>query len=258
MISEEMLKELTIGTVIKSNVPKKKRTYISYKERNGIANQLLNFSDCGDTIDWVFAGMYFIGEKKFLKCIEKNPVLPLELRGAPGCFYGEKELSNIARYFFTKTNGFRYARGMNDHDVNLLLGVEVNIPNKYYVFKERNYSPETSVKHRRAIQGARVRHSAYSYSRIELPSSDAADIVFSDKPYWLASRTVSVEEDCAYFGLGEVTKDGLVNMGHSLFKSTGETLGGMNTSYVRSVVYIDPELVSLIKLNSGAYGLVAS
>ena len=257
MISEKMLKELTIGTVIKSSVPKKKRSYISYKERNGRADQLLTLAGLEDTIDWFFVGVNFVGEKKFLKCIEKDPVLPIEFRGAQACLYGEKELSNIARYWFNR-KGMNYSRSICVDDINMLLNVEREQQNRCYTFGIRDYSPESFIKHRHASKGKKVRHSAYSYSRIELPSSDAADIVFSDKPYWLASRTVSVEEDCAYFGLGEVTKDGLVNMGHSLFKSTGETLGGMNTSYVRSVVYIDPELVSLIKLNSGAYGLVAS
>lgn len=257
MISEEMLNGLEIGTVIKSDVPKKKRDYVSYKFRNGKENQRLSFKDAGDTIDWLFIGINFVGEKKFLKCIEKDPVLSLEFRGAPGCFFGEKELSNIARHWFN-TKNMRYARSMNVHDVNMLLDVERKPSNRWYTFKNGDYSPESVTKHRTAYEGLRVRHSAYSYSKNELPITPASDIVFIDKPYWLASKTICVESTCAYFGLGEVTKDGLVNMGHSLFKSTGEILGGSNTAYIRSVVYIDPKLFSLVKLNSGVLRLVAS
>ena len=256
MISDEMLKKLTIGTVIKSSVPKRRWTYMSTGNRNGKENQILSFKGFGDTIDWFFVGIKIIGKKRFLKCIEKNPVLSLELRGGAACFYGEKELNNIARYWFDRE--FCYPKSMTVEDVNLLLGVEVKPPNKRYIFAKGDYSPESFIKHRRAYQGTSVRHFAYSYDVDELPSSPATEIVFIDKPYWLASRTVSVEENCAYFGLGEVTEDGCVNMGHSLFKSTGEILGGRNTAYVRTVIYVDPKLFELVKLNNGAFGLVKS
>ena len=36
MITNEMLQKLTIGTVIRTNVPKRKWAYMSYKNRNGI------------------------------------------------------------------------------------------------------------------------------------------------------------------------------------------------------------------------------
>lgn len=257
MISEEMLNELAIGTVIKSEVPRKKRDYISYKHRNGKEDQLISLGDLDDAIDWVFIGINFVGEKKFLKCVEKDPIMSLEFRGAAACFYGEKELSNIARHWFNQ-KGIKYPRSIRVDDVNILLDVERKPSNRWYTFKNGDYSPESFIKHRAAYEGLRVRHSAYSYNKTELPMSPASDIIFIDKPYWLASRTVCVEKSCAYFGLGEVTKDGLVNMGHSFFKSTGEILGGSNTAYVRSVVYIDPELFSLMKLNSGAFRLMAS
>lgn len=256
MISEEMLKKLTIGTVIKSSVPKRRWSYMSDRERNGSENQILSFKDFGDTIDWFFVGIKIIGQKRFLKCVEKTPVLSLEFSGGAACFYGEKELNNIARYWFGRE--FSYPKSMTIEDVNLLLGVEVKPSNKRYTFGKNGYSPESFVKHRRAYQGTRVRHLAYSYNVDELPISPATEIVFIDKPYWLASRTVSVEEGCAYFGLGEVTEDGCVNMGHSLFKSTGEVLGGRNIAYVRTVIYVDPKLFELVKLNSGAFRLIKS
>ena len=256
MISDEMLKKLTIGTVIKSSVPKRRWSYMSDGKRNGKENQILSFKGFGDTIDWFFIGIKIIGQKRFLKCVEKNPVLSLEFSGGAACFYGEKELNNIARYWFDRE--FCYPKSMTVEDVNLLLGVEVKSSNKRYTFVKDDYSPESFVKHRGAYRGTRVTHLAYSYNVDELPSSPATEIVFIDKPYWLASRTVSVEESYAYFGLGEVTKDGCVNMGHSFFKSTGEVLGGRNTAYVRNVIYVDPKLFELVKLNSGAFRLIKS
>lgn len=256
MISAEMIKKLEIGTVIRSSVPKRKWGYESSAKRNGKENQYLNIEDFGSTIDWFFVGVHIVGQKLFLKCIEKDPVLPLEFQGGTACFYGEKELNNIARYWFSKK--FAYPRNMKIEDVNQLLGVEVNPSNRWYRFDKEDYSPESFVKRRGAYEGSRVRHLAYSYNASELPISSVSEVVFRDKTYWLASPTVSVEEDCAYFGLGEVTEDGCVNMGHSLFKSTGKILGGLNTACVRFVVYIDPELFSIVSLNSGVYVLAES
>lgn len=256
MISNDVLSELTIGTVIKSDVPKRKWDYMSYKNRNGKADQTFSLRERKDAIDWLFIGVNFVGRKMFLKCVEKEPIFSIEFRGGVGSFYCEKELNSIVRYWFGRK--FCYPRSIRVEDINLLLGIEVEPSNKRYTFKKGDYSPGSFAKHRVEYEGTRVKHLSYSYNRIELPISPATEIVFLDKPYWLASKTVSVERDCAYFGLGEVTSDGCVNMGHSLFKSTGETLGGTNTAYVRSLVYIDPKSYSLIKLNSGAYRLVES
>lgn len=257
MISNEMLKDFKTGTVFKLSVPKKKRSYISYKNRNGKEDQVLSYNDVGDSTEWLFVGVNFVGRKKFLKCIEKEPVLPIEFRGGVGSLYGEKELNNISRHFFT-TKGIKYSRSIRIDDINLLLGIEVKPSNRWYTFKKGDCSPESSARYKCVYAGNRVRHLAYSYNESELPASLRADIVFRNKSYWLANKTISVEEDCAYFGLGEVTKDGCVNMGHSLFKSDGKVLGGLNIAYVRSVIYIDPELFSPIKLNSGAFRLIES
>lgn len=257
MISDEMLRELTIGTVIKADVSKKKRDYISYKDRNGKENQLLGFRNLEETVSWFFIGIELEGEKKFLKCVEKDPTLSIEFRGAPACFFGEKELSNIARHWFGN-KGIKYARSINVNDINALLGVGVRPSSRLYTFKNSDYSPESFIKHRHAPKGRRVRHSAYSYGRAEIYNASTTDIVFIDKPYWLANKTISVKEDCAYFGLGEVTKEGNVNMGHNLFKSNGEILGGSNTAYVRSVVYIEPESFSLTELEDGSFRLLVS
>lgn len=257
MISDEMIRELTIGTVIKSDVPKKKRDYISYKDRNGKVDQMLGFRNLDETVSWFFVGVELEGDKKFLKCVEKDPILSLEFRGASACFYGEKELSNIARHWFAN-KGIKYARSINVDDVNALLGIGIRPSSRLYTFKNGDYSPESFIKHRHAPKGRRVRHSAYSYSEAEIHSTSVTDIVFIDKPYWLANKSISVREDCAYFGLGEVTKDGVVKMEHNLFKSNGEILGGSNTAYVRSVVYIEPEFFSLTRLDDGAFRLLAS
>lgn len=256
MISNDMLKELEIGAVIQSRVPKKKYDYVSYANRNGSKDQIFSLKDLGSMIEWLFVGINFVGKKKFIKCIEKDPVFCIEFRGAIGANFCEKELSNIVRHWFART--FAYPRSIKAEDINQLLGVEVNQSNKRYTFNGTDYSPQSFVKSRTAYKGDRVKHLAYSYNSNELPTTSATDIVFLDKSYWLASKTVAVESDCAYFGLGEVTADGCVNMGHSLYKSTGEILGGTNAAHIRSVIYIEPERYSLIKLNSGAYGLVES
>lgn len=254
MISNDVLNELTVGTVIKSDVPKRKWDYMSYKNRNGKEDQSFSLRMYGDTIDWIFVGVNFVGRKKFLKCIERDPTFYMEFGGGVGSFYCEKELSNIARYWFGKK--FSYPRSIKVEDINLLLGVEVKPSNKRYTFKKNDYSPESFTKHRTEYEGTHVRHLAYSYDKDELPTSTAAEMVFLEKNYWLASKTVAVERECAYFGVGEVTSDGCVNMGHSLFKSTGEALGGINSAYVRFVVYIDPEKYSLVKLKNESYGLI--
>lgn len=258
MIYDEMIRKLTIGTVIKTEIPRKKRNYISYKNRNGQENQILGFGDFDDMLSWFFIGIAVEGEKKFLKCVEKDPFLLLEFKGAEACFYGEKELSNIARHWFSN-KGIKYARSMNAKDVNELLNVEVKPPNRLYTFKNGDYSPDSFIKHRHAPKGGRVKQSAYSYNSVEVANSSATDIVFIDKSYWLANKTISVEADCAYFGLGKVTKEGFVNVGHSLFKSDGESVSNSNTAYVRSMIYIDPEFFRISKLESeGEFELMSS
>ena len=79
-----------------------------------------------------------------------------------------------------------------------------------------------------------------------------AGIIFIDKPYWLASRLVSVEQDVASFGIGKVTEK-MVNMENILFNSTGAS----NTSkgYVRSMICIDPEKFSLEKIGENIFRL---
>lgn len=261
MITNEMLQKLTIGTVIRTNVPKRKWAYMSYKNRNGMQDQLFRLESVyTDAIDWFVAGISIRGQKRYLKLIEKEPRLSIEFNGGFASFYGKRELDGIVRYCFNGKSGkgFYYVRSINVSDVNLLLGVDVEPPNRWYTFKEDDYSPESFVKHRGARLDSRVRHLAYYYSKEELPKSLETDIVFTNKTYWLASKSIFVEKDCARFGLGEVTKDGYVNMGHNLFKSNGECLGKQNTAYIRMVVFVAPKLFDLVKQEDGAFKLVVS
>lgn len=255
MILEKMLRELTIGTIIRSEVPKGKRTYISHKDRNGEEEQILTFKTSNEVVEWFVIGISLKGGKECIKCVEKEPNLSLKLRGGPACFYAEKELNNISRYFF-RGNGIAHVRSINASDVNSLLGVEIQPSNRYYTFGKGDYAPRNFVKHRRANQGDRIRNSAYCYNEAELLQSPAKEIVFIDKPYWLASMNVSIENGFAYFGVGKVTEDGSIDMKQSLFRTTG--VSGSDTSYVRSVIYIDLEFFSLEKLNDGVFNLVAS
>lgn len=255
MIQEKMLRELTIGTIVNSEVPKERRVYISHKDRNGEEEQILTFKSQNEVVEWIVVGISIKGEKICIKCLEKNPNISLKFRGGAACFYAEKELNNISRHFF-RGNGIAHVRSINASDVNSLLGVEIQPSNRYYTFGKEDYAPRNFVKHRRANQGDRLRHSAYCYNEAELLQSPAKEIAFIDKPYWLASMNVSVENGFAYFGVGMVTKDGSVDMKHSLFKTTG--VSSSDTSYVRSVIYIDLEFFSLEKLNDGVFSLVTS
>lgn len=251
MISCETLRDISIGSIIRTEAPKRRWNYASYKSHNGEKEQLLDVKSFGNEIDWFFVGIEIIAGKIYLKCIEKNPILSLNLRGGFGCFYGEKELNSISRYFFKET-GIINVRSINADDVNRLLCVKIQTKNKWYTFKQGEYSPKSYSKHRHENKGRRVRNSAYFYEETELPQHFANGIIFIDKPYWLASRLVSVEQDVASFGIGKVTEK-MVNMENILFNSTGAS----NTSkgYVRSMICIDPEKFSLEKIGENIFRL---
>lgn len=246
---------MKLGTMIRlvsSKGRKKERRIISFEYLNGVQNQLF-FSCIKEATDWFFCGSGFYEGKTLVKLMEAEPYISFLLNGSEGATNGPQEANNIIRnvYQFFDTT---ILRSIKATDVNRLLNVDPFPNSSCHVFGRY----EELLRDGSKVQpGRSIKNTAYSYSyRNARCNKEVLDAVFSKAPYMLASTSNYAIPQFVNYCIGEVSKDGKVNMNRMLFNSNGCTLREPLETRLRAIAYINPDDFDKIKLNSGMYMLV--
>ena len=196
---------------------------------------------------------------------EKSPYLVL--KGAYGYIKCKQILNNISRIYSTNIGT---AQSITAEEINRLIGVTVDYTNKkvyentnpntnlddwgvlgnQYTYKASDYTPESYINNKsKATKGTETTPAtAYWYKWKNLTIDNALEeILFSGttsdekfaKSYWLNSPSIYVDDNCGYFGPGDIYNN-ILRSYRFLFYSDGTWRA--HGFAVRPVIYIDSDI----------------
>ena len=257
MLTSSFIKSLKFGNIFQVLPTMNERRYLSRAKYNGSRDiELIEKPE--EPVGWIFLKVKNYRGNLQLKCILEKPTQILAFKGARGYVHQVRECDEACRSLYRR-RGFAYVRSVKEEDINHLLNVKTTPINRAHMYYPFEYTPSSFLEGHYTRQGVNVQNTEYSYYWYEeYPKQDRhTKVIFLDVNYWLASTSISAYPDRpASFCVGEVTKDGFVNMGHWMFMSNGFESFKEDKAYIRPVAYLDVTKFNAVRLDNNLYRLV--